>query len=384
MGLGDILGGILGSKNTFSAQPMNLDTVNYNKGIEEAQKAALGNLQAGSEAGGMQKSLAQQLMEQSQGQGPSLAQMQLQQGADQNIKNQAALIASQRGMNPAQAARAVAMQGAAQGQDLANKAAQLRLNEQLQKQQLLSQTLQGQRGQDIGLLGAQTGLLSTTGQLGGSQQAREMENYWNAQKINADIASQNAKSSGNLMGGLLGGAASILAGPAGGMLSSGLGSLFGGGAGAAPMAGSRMSDYQNLPNAQGSRMQDYQRLAFGGAIDPDATPADYNGSPEMSRVLVSPGEKVVNSDGDVMKVPGKAKHKGDDERNDMVIADLRRDSVVIPRSKSGDKEKMIEFLKHVKESSKKKSDLQELLDTHKDISDKLEELKYKMGKYRPK
>lgn len=73
MGLGDILGGILGSKNTFSAQPMNLDTVNYNKGIEEAQKAALGNLQAGSEAGGMQKSLAQQLMEQSQGQGPSLA-----------------------------------------------------------------------------------------------------------------------------------------------------------------------------------------------------------------------------------------------------------------------------------------------------------------------
>jgi len=384
MGLGDILGGILGSKNTFSAQPMSLDTVNYNKGIEEAQKAALANLQAGSEAGGMQKSLAQQLMEQSQGQGPSLAQMQLQQGADQNIKNQAALIASQRGMNPAQAARTVAMQGASQGQNLANQAAQLRLNEQLQKQQLLQQTLQGQRGQDIGLLGAQTGVLSTTGQLGGSQQEREMQNYWTAQKMNAEIAASNAKNSGNLMGGLLGGAASILAGPAGGAL----GSLFGGGGDAGgfsmPSLGSS-AGYGSAPSG-GSRfgLGANTQFAFGGAIDPDATPADYNGSPEMRRVAVSPGEKVVNSDGDVMKVPGKAKYKGDDERNDMVIADLRRDSVVIPRSKSGDKEKMIEFLKHVKESSKKKSDLQELLDTHKDISDKLEDLKYKMGKYRPK
>jgi len=384
MGLGDFLGNIFGSKNTFSSQPMNLDKVDYNTGIKQAQETALANMNAGAEAGQMQKTLAQQLAEQSQGQGQSLAQMQLQQASDQNLKNQAALIGSQKGMNPAQAARAVAMQGASQGQNLANQAAQLRLNEQLQKQKLLQETLQGQRGQDIGLLGAQTNLYGTAGQLGGSQQQRELENYWNNQKINAGVAEQNAKSNNAIMGGLFGGAASILAGPAGGALSG----LFSGGGNAGgysmPTLGSS-AGYGSAPSGN-SRfgLGANTNFAFGGAIDPDATPADYNGSPEMRRVAVSPGEKVVNPDGDVMKVPGKAKYKGDDERNDMVIADLRRDSVVIPRSKSGDKEKMIEFLKHVKESSKKKSDLQELLDTHKDISDKLEELKYKMGKYRPK
>jgi len=366
--LGDLLGSILGSKNTYSAQPMNLDKVDYNKGIEEAQKATLANINAGAEAGAMQKSLAQQLMEQSQGQGPSLAQMQLQQGADQNIKNQAALIASQRGMNPAQAARAVAMQGAAQGQNLANQAAQLRLNEQLQKQQLLSQTLQGQRGQDIGLLGAQTGLLGTSGQLGGSQQQRELENYWNAQKINADIASQNAKSSNALMGGLIGGAASILAGPAGGAL----GGLFGGGDGGGAIPSSNSFTMPSLGSSS------FSRFAHGGQIETDSP------NPEMSRVLVSPGEKVVNPDGKVMDVPGKAKYKGDDERNDTVIADLRKDAIVVPRTKSGDKEKMIEFLKHIKQSSKKKSDLQELLDSHNEIKQRLDEMNYKMGKWTPK
>jgi hypothetical protein len=260
------------------------------------------------------------------------------------------------------------MQGAAQGQNLANQAAQLRLNEQLQKQQLLSQTLQGQRGQDIGLLGAQTGLLGTSGQLGGSQQQRELENYWNAQKINADIASQNAKSSNALMGGLIGGAASILAGPAGGAL----GGLFGGGGGGGAIPSSNSFTMPSLGSSS------FSRFAHGGQIETDSP------NPEMSRVLVSPGEKVVNPDGKVMDVPGKAKYKGDDERNDTVIADLRKDAIVVPRTKSGDKEKMIEFLKHIKQSSKKKSDLQELLDSHNEIKQRLDEMNYKMGKWTPK
>ena len=164
MGLGDFLQNILGGKNTFSAQPMQLDKTDYNQSIDAAQKAAIAGLNTPTETGKMQTDLAQQLMAQSQGQGPSLAQMQLQQASDQNLKNQAGLIASQRGMNPAQAARAVALQGAAQGQNLANQSAQLRLNEQLQKQQLLQQALQGQRGLDINQIQANTGLLGTSGQ----------------------------------------------------------------------------------------------------------------------------------------------------------------------------------------------------------------------------
>jgi hypothetical protein len=344
MGLGDFLQGILGSSNTFSAQPMQLDKTDYNQSIDAAQKAAITGLNAPNITGQMQTDLATQLMQQSQGQGPSLAQMQLQQAADQNIKNQAALIASNRSMNPAQAARAIALQGATQGQNLANQSAQLRLNEQMEKQKLLQQALQGQRGLDINQLQATTGLLGTSGQLAGNQREQDLQNYWNAQKLNAGVASENASSANSLVGGLIGGGASILAAGAGGKKAHG-----------------GMVGYSE-----------------GGAIGQDSP------NPEMSRVLVSPGEKVVNPDGYVMDVPGQAKYDGDNEKNDTVIADLRKDAIVVPRSKAGDKEKMIEFLKHVKESSKKKSDLQQLLDSHNEIKQKLDDLQYKMGKWTPK
>jgi hypothetical protein len=389
MGLGDFLQNIFGSKNTFSAQPMALDKTDYNKGLEESQRAAIGSLNAGADTGKMQVDLARQLMEQSQTapQIPSVAEMQLQKAADQNIKNQAALIASRKGMNPAAVARSVAMMGASTGQDLANQAAQLRSNEQLQalqmqlqKQGLLNQALQGQRGLDITQQGQNVNTLGTFGQLNQAQQNAQLQNYWNAQNINAQVAAGNASGANNLMGGLMGAGASILAGPAGAALFGGGGG--GGGSGGMPSVPSSSSFSMPTAETQGRR---YGLFAEGGVIgDDEVTPADYNGSPEMRRVAVSPGEKVVNPEGDVMTVPGKANHRGDDPRNDTVIADLRRDSVVIPRSKSGDKEKMIEFLKHVKESSKKKSDLQQLLESHNDIKQKLDELQYKMGKWTPK
>lgn len=345
MGLGDFLQNILGSKTTFQAQPMQLDKTDYTRAMNEAQKEAIASLNLGAGAGEMQKSLAQQLMEQSQGQAPSLAQMQLKEASEAALRNQIGAIASQRGMNPAQAARTAAMMGAQQQQTLAGQGAQLRLVEQAQKQQQLAQALQSQRQLDIAQQAENRGLMGTTGQLSAAQKQMELENYWNAQKINAGIAQANTQQANQLLGSIISGASSVGASAAGA--------------------------------AHGGEV--------GELIGPDeATPADYSGDPKFRTVAVSPGEKVVNSDGSVMKVPGKAEYKGDDPRNDTVIADLRRDSIVVPRTKSGDKQKMIEFLKHVKESSKKKSDLEELLNTHKEISDKLEELKYKMGKYRPK
>jgi hypothetical protein len=337
------------TRNTFQAQPMQMDTRDYNEAIQRGQSAAIGSLNAGELTGQSQKNLAERLREQAEGKGPSLAQMQLRSAADENIKNQAALIASQRSMNPAQAARAVAMQGASVGQNLANQSAQLRLNEEMAKQQLLAQTLQAQRGQDIAQQGANTQFFGTSGQLGQGQQEMALQNYLETQRINAGVAAQNAQSSNQLLGSLISGASQVGAGFATG------------GAGA----------------AHGGKI--------GDLIGPDEpTPADYSGSSEFRTVRVSPGEKVVNPDGKVMDVPGKAKYKGDDLRNDTVVADLRRDAVVIPRTKSGDKQKMIEFLKHVKESSKKKSDLQSIMEENHALKQKLEELRYKMGKYTPK
>jgi hypothetical protein len=386
MGLGDFLQNILGSRNTFSAQPMQMGQIDYSKQMDEAQKNAIAGMGASANAANMNQALAQQLMAQASGEGPSLAQMQLQQASDQNLKNQAGLIASQRGMNPNQVARAVAMQGASTGQDLANKSAQLRLQEQLEKQRLLQSGLLGQ--QQIG-----GNLYGTTGQLQQGQNDQNLRNYWNSKQIEADVAKQNTAGANALTSGLLGAGASILAGPAGG-------ALFGGGGmssgfqmpsmGSAFKMAGNSGGFQSNPLGVNTSFSsslnpaDFNQYAEGGVIGDDATPADYNGAPEMRRVAVSPGEAVVNPDGKVMKVPGKAKVPGDSPKNDTVIADLRQDSIVVPRSKSGDKEKIIEFMKHVKEASKKKSDLQELMDTHNDIKQKLEDLKYKMGKYRPK
>jgi hypothetical protein len=202
MGLGDFLQNILGSRNTFSAQPMQMGQIDYSKQMDEAQKNAIAGMGASANAANMNQALAQQLMAQANGEGPSLAQMQLQQASDQNLKNQAGLIASQRGMNPNQVARAVAMQGASTGQDLANKSGQLRLQEQLEKQKLLQSGLLGQ--QQIG-----GNLYGTTGQLQQNQNAQNLENYWNSQKINAGVAAGNAESANALTGGLIGGGASI-------------------------------------------------------------------------------------------------------------------------------------------------------------------------------
>lgn len=84
-------------------------------------------------AAGYNQQLAAQLMAQAQGRGPSLAQMQLQQGTDQNLRQQAAMAAS--GRSPGLASyQAMQNQGAA-AQQMAGQSAQARLAEQYQAQQ---------------------------------------------------------------------------------------------------------------------------------------------------------------------------------------------------------------------------------------------------------
>lgn len=85
--------------------------------------------------------------------GPSLAEMQLQQSLAQNQANAAGFMASQRGLNPALAARSVGNQQAGMAQTAAGQGAMLRAQEQLAAQQLLGQTLAGIRGQEQDLLG---------------------------------------------------------------------------------------------------------------------------------------------------------------------------------------------------------------------------------------
>lgn len=95
---------------------------------------------------GNQQGLVNLLQQQAMGQGPSAAGLQLKDALGRNVSAQQALLAT--GGGPA-AARSASQQAGALGGSLAGQAAQARVQEQLGAQGLLSQTLQGARGQDL-------------------------------------------------------------------------------------------------------------------------------------------------------------------------------------------------------------------------------------------
>ncbi len=128
-----------GAKSSFSA-----DENVYNTMGEAGQAGTIDSRKRQSE-------LAQALQMQASGQaGPSQASLQMQRGMEQNAAMAAGNIASQRGVNPALAARMTnqALLGANQQQ--ASQAAQMRLQEQQQAQSALAQQLAQMRGADIG------------------------------------------------------------------------------------------------------------------------------------------------------------------------------------------------------------------------------------------
>lgn len=103
-----------------------------------------------------QMGLMQQLQAQANGQGPSLAQMQLQRGQESAMANAMAMGASQRGANQAGALRNIGTQQAGIQQGLAADSAQLRMQEQMMAQQQLAGLTGQMRQQDIGASSAQT------------------------------------------------------------------------------------------------------------------------------------------------------------------------------------------------------------------------------------
>lgn len=98
---------------------------------------------------GGQLSLVQQLQNQANGVGPSLAQNQLQAGNEANIKAAMALGASQNGLNAGQNIRQIQDATANSNLQTAQQAANLRLQEQQGAQQQLGSVLSGVSGQDL-------------------------------------------------------------------------------------------------------------------------------------------------------------------------------------------------------------------------------------------
>lgn len=202
--------------NNFKATDASLDRSEYAEAIRKAQANAMG----GTAAQG-QDQLAGMLTAQAQGQGQSAAQQQLQAATDRTAAQAAGAIASQRGINPALAARMVLQQQAQANQQAAGQSAALRLQEQQGAQAALAQALQAQRGQDIALLGTSGGLQQGQNQVAAQnhQQTQatnasvataNQQAAMQAQQINAGVAQQNANVNSQLAvgaaGGLMGGA----------------------------------------------------------------------------------------------------------------------------------------------------------------------------------
>ena len=99
---------------------------------------------AGSQFRGDQNSLVNILQAQAAGNGPSAAGDQLKQALGRNVSTQQALLAT----GGPGGARQASQQAGMLGGSLAGQAATARVQEQLGAQGLLSQTLQGARGQD--------------------------------------------------------------------------------------------------------------------------------------------------------------------------------------------------------------------------------------------
>lgn len=251
-----------------------------------------------------QQMLARQLAGQAQGMGPSVAQRQLAETTGQNVAQQAALLASQRGAgaNVGLLGRQASQAGMQAQQQAAGQAATLRAQEQLAAQQALADLAGQQLGQVAGA--QQLGLQGTLG---------AQQNVLNAIQAQNQARAEAAKRGGSVIGGVLGAAGTILGGPIGAGLAK---SLFGGSQSAGPK-GSNVEDYTSL------------NRAHGGMVPAMVSPGErYLPPTEVEKV--ASGKKPAHTAGE--KIPGKAKVSGDSLKNDTVKKNLQEGGIVIPRS----------------------------------------------------
>ena len=197
------------------------------------------------------------------GKGPQLAQAILNQNTGQNVSNQAALMASQRGAsaNPGLVARQAAQQGAGIEQNAVGQAAELQQQQELSalnSQAAIAGQQVGQLQQGLGLYGNQT--LTGQGQLLGAQGAYNSALTSGQGSVNAANAPLNTQAQGfnnQLVGGVIQGA--------GGLLTSGLAR-----GPSATFNGPNYADTSGL--GAGASSNNYTMPSFG-ASSASATPA---------------------------------------------------------------------------------------------------------------
>lgn len=318
-GIGDLFGGG-GNNASFTAQsapliqPVTSDQVNQGtnaatQGVATYQdlvKLLSGQTNQGVQS---QSNLTNALTNQANGIGPNPAQAALAQNTGQNIANQSALLAGQRGsnVNVGLEGRNIAMQGANIQQQAAGQAATLQAQQQLAAQQQLGQLAGTQIGQSLGAIGGlNQASLGNQGQLLGALQGyntNQVSNTGNMNQTNEAMAAQNAKNTAGTLGGALNGLG-------GGLMSFAtpvLKKAFGAEGGQADQILAKAQSQKSLPPHMKAMADIYhpnviQKMACGG----------------MAKGAVVPGDP---------KVPGENTIK-----NDVVPAMLTPKEIVLPLS----------------------------------------------------
>lgn len=227
---GGIFGGIgnlLGTQNSFSASgaPIQAGTnsAQLNNSYQQAQSGLSDQqnfLQALQSQNGVQNqsNVFNQIQDVAQGRGPNPAVAMLNQQTGQNVANQAALMASQRGAgaNVGLMARLASQQGAQTQQNAIGQAAGLQAQQQLTAQQQLAQIAQNQVNQQgQAVQGYNSAAQNEQNILQGANSAFNNSSVGmqsNINTVNAGVSAGNQSAGNGLIGGILGGASSALSG----------------------------------------------------------------------------------------------------------------------------------------------------------------------------
>lgn len=357
------------------ADPAQLNTAyNQTQSSIAQQNAFIQALQAQNGIGNQQsvfdqqQQLSGQLQGVINGTGPNPAQAQLAQATGQNVSNQAALMAGQRGAsaNTGLIARQAAMQGANTQQQAAGQSATLQAQQslgamsQLQQQQANMGNIAGQQ------VGQQQNALQNVGQQSLQQQSNLLGLQQNANSANAGLQGQQMAGQYNLAGNLTGAVGKGLVAMAanGGVISSlpinnksffhqhlnnkmAIGGTVSGDANNPVTAtiqpynvndeeeykkgSSKDANTVNSNTNSASTFGDYMMGAHGGKVPALVSPGErYLPPKEVEKV--AKGEKAPMRAGE--KIPGKPKVGGarNSYANDTVSKQLDEGGIIIPRS----------------------------------------------------
>jgi hypothetical protein len=312
--VGNILSSVLGTNSQYQATPAQAGNP-YAQGTLQQEANNQAQIYA------QQQQLAQQMQATAAGQGPNPAQQQYMQNMQNNVAGAQGLIASQRGLNPALAARMGANAATSSNNQAAAQSGIMQAQQQLAAQQnlgsLYGNMQQGNIGQQQLYTGANQGAMQT----------------------NAAVANANQQASQGLLGGIGGSIGSILglSHADGGMIDkyadggTVASSYLNQGFGPLGAMGANPAMQKGLGSLLSGGISKLQSLGGSGATQMAGGPGDAGGLDMSAAALAAHGGRIHNFKPGG-KVPGKASVPGDSLKNDTVPAIVSPGEIVIPRS----------------------------------------------------